>query len=239
MRATDAPLSLSFVIPVLNEATTLPGVLGRLRGDFPDAQIVVVDGGSGDASVSCALDGADLVLTSQPGRATQMNIGAAAAHADVLCFLHADTEPVFTQHELSACLNAGLDWGFCRVTLRSDSALLKLVGAAVNLRSRLTKVATGDQLFIVRKALFDAVGGFASIPLMEDVELSKRLRGRAKARALRLRVTTSARRWESNGVVKTIAQMWLLRLAYWAGASPERLWSHYYGSDLRRGSSAR
>lgn len=231
MRATDAPASLSFVIPVLNEATALPGLLARLRRDFADAQIIVVDGGSGDASVSHALQGADLVLTSHPGRAAQMNVGAAAAQATFLCFLHADTEPAFTQQELLACLSAGLDWGFCRVTLRSESALLKLVGAAINVRSRLTKVATGDQLFIVRKELFDAVGGFASIPLMEDVELSKRLRGRAKPCALTLWVTTSARRWESNGVARTIVQMWLLRLAYWGGASPERLWSHYYGAD--------
>lgn len=229
MPATKQTKELSFVIPVLNEAHGLRALLGYLRQGFPAAQIIVVDGGSDDASVAEAIAEGVVVLTAQRGRGVQMNVGAAAAEGEFLCFLHADTKPDFDYAGLDKWLSTSFGWGFCRVALRSDRRSLRIVSACINLRSRWTGVATGDQMFVVRRSLFERLGGFAAIPLMEDVELSKRLRRETAPQPLPLRVSTSARRWEQGGVVSTVVRMWCLRLAFWLGVSPERLWAHYYG----------
>jgi rSAM/selenodomain-associated transferase 2 len=222
--------SVSFVIPVLNEGEGLAETLGRLRDGFPDAERIVIDGGSSDDTVSLSMRGAHCVLLSPAGRAVQMNLGAAAARSDYLCFLHADTQPCFTQESLVSQQDPEMGWGFCRIRLRSPRVSLRVISAFMNARSRITRVATGDQMLVVERSLFESINGYARIPLMEDVELCKRLRTQVAPRVLPLLVTSSARRWEQRGVLSTVLRMWLLRLAYWLGVSPERLWDHYYGA---------
>lgn len=233
MPTEGPPPALSFVVPVWNESGRIAAQLRALRRAFPDAERIVVDGGSSDGTLPAALPHADAVLLGPRGRAAQMNLGAAAARGRYLCFLHADTLPEFDQAQLLAAL-AAAPWAFCRVRLTGRPRALRLIAALMNRRSRLTRVATGDQLLIVRGALFREIGGFADIPLMEDVEICKRLRRRAAPRALALRVASSGRRWERDGVLPTVLRMWALRLAYWAGVSPRRLWQHYYGGRAVR-----
>lgn len=237
--ATDT-FRLSIVLPVLNEAPRLPRLLQLLRAGFPAAELLVVDGGSSDDTAGAALRGGATLLLGEAGRAAQMNLGAAAARGTWLFFLHADSEPRFTGAQLEACLESALAgaaptgarcpcWGFFRVRLSGNSPALRVIGWFMNRRSRLTRVATGDQGLLVRRRTFEALGGFAAIPLMEDVEVCKRLRRAAPPLGLPLTVVSSGRRWEEQGVVRTVARMWLLRLAFWLGASPQRLWRYYYG----------
>jgi rSAM/selenodomain-associated transferase 2 len=240
---------------VLDEAARLPALLASLRENFPLAELIVVDGGSTDGSVAAALPLAHVVLQSAPGRARQMNLGAAGARGHWLLFLHADSEPLFDEVELRRELavdgpraerpsardavpeDPGA-WGFCRVRLVGRSAALALIGRFMNGRSRLTRVATGDQGLLVERRLFEALNGFAAIPLMEDVEICKRLRRRASPRALPLTLASSGRRWDEQGAARTVLRMWLLRFAYWCGVSPQRLWRHYYGDRALRASPA-
>lgn len=227
--ATESPPFVSFVIPVLNEVSRLPALLRQLRRDFVGCELIVVDGGSSDASVAAAMPLADCVLLGEPGRALQMNLGAACAKGDWLAFLHADTEPDFNEVTLRQTLSGERRWGFCRVELQGLSRGLQMVGAFMNQRSRLTKVATGDQLLFVKRELFGEIGGFSRIPLMEDVNICKRLRSHHAGGCLNLQVLSSGRRWDEQGLWSTILRMWALRLAYWLGVSPRRLWAHYYG----------
>jgi len=219
----------SFILPVLNEAGRLGPLLARLRAAFPGAECIVVDGGSKDGTVPEALAAADLVLLGECGRAAQMNLGAAAARGDWLWFLHADTEPLFDALAVEAALAAGSPWGFCRVRLSGRAPALRLIERAMNVRSGLTGIGTGDQLLFLRRTLFEAEGGFAPLPLMEDVEFCRRLRRRARAGGAELSVRTSSRRWEENGILRTVLLMWTLRLRYALGASPDKLWARYYG----------
>jgi len=232
--ATDgAAPSISFVLPVLNEEGRLGGFLADLKRRFPAAEVIVIDGGSADRSVAEALAAGVTVLMGAAGRARQMNLGAGAARGDWLFFLHADCEPDFGQdelcHTLAGTAEAGPDWGFCDVALQGRSAFLPVIAWFMNRRSRLTQVATGDQGLFLRRDVFEAGQGFAPIPLMEDVEISKRLRHQGRARGRGLVLRSSGRRWDEQGVTATILRMWVLRLAYWLGASPDRLWRHYYG----------
>ena len=219
----------SFILPVLNEAGRLGPLLARLRAAFPAAECIVVDGGSTDATAAEALAGADLLLLGERGRAAQMNLGAAAARGEWLWLLHADTEPLFGADALEAALADGRPWGFARVQLTGRAPALRLIERAMNARSRLTAIGTGDQLLYLRRSLFEAEGGFAPIPLMEDVELCTRLRRRSRPGGAGLRVRTSSRRWEKEGILRTVWLMWSLRLRYALGASPDRLWARYYG----------
>ncbi|EED33162.1 glycosyltransferase involved in cell wall biogenesis [gamma proteobacterium NOR5-3] len=221
---------VSFVVPVLNEADRLPELLSRLRRDFSECELIVVDGGSSDASVAAAMSLADCVLLGESGRALQMNLGAACARGEWLGFLHADTEPDFNESTLREALHDHPGWGFCRIALQGRSRGLPMVSAFMNQRSRITRVATGDQLLFVRRELFATVDGFSKIPLMEDVDICKRLRSCHAGACLNLQVRSSGRRWDEQGLWKTVVRMWGLRLAYWLGVSPARLWSHYYGT---------
>lgn len=230
--------SLSIVMPVLNEATGIQTTLAALadlrqRG----AEVIVVDGGSSDATVALAQPLADQVLSAPRGRARQMNTGAQQARADVLLFLHADTQlPPQADAVLLRVLDgegaAAADgrlpcWGRFDVRISGRPPMLHVVAALMNLRSRITGVATGDQAVFVRRSAFEAVQGFPDQPLMEDIELSRRLRRLGPPVCLRQRVSTSGRRWEQRGVWRTIWLMWCLRWRYWRGESPAVLAQAY------------
>ncbi len=237
---------LCIVMPVLNEVAGLPAQLAalqplRARG----VRLIVVDGGSHDGSVELARQGADEVLHAPRGRAAQMNAGAAASDAEVLLFLHADSRlPAAADAVVLRAVGGaagdrtGAPWGRFDVRIDSPRRLLAIVSAAMNLRSRWSGIATGDQALFVRRALFEQLGGFADITLMEDIELCTRLKRHGAPACLRDKVLTSPRRWEQHGVWRTIALMWRLRLAYFLGADPDRLASRY-GYRPRRDVSAR
>jgi rSAM/selenodomain-associated transferase 2 len=222
---------LSIVVPVLDDAAHLARVLPDLAARCPGAEVIVVDGGSrdGTADVARRTPGVRL-LTSAPGRARQMNAGARAATGGALLFLHADSRlPDGAAAAIADALStAGVVGGRFDVRLDSPHRLLRVVGAMMNGRSRATGICTGDQAIFVRRDVFEALGGYADIPLMEDIELSRRLKRRGRLAALRLRVSTSARKWEREGVLRTIALMWALRLLYFAGVPPARLVGWYY-----------
>ena len=190
----------------------------------------MVDGGSADATAELARPLCDQLLESPPGRALQMNRGAAAAGGDYLFFLHADTVPGISWQQLQQILGAAPAWGFAPVRLSGRQPLLRLVERSMNLRSRLTRVATGDLMQFVRRDVFVNSGGYNHIPLMEDVEFSTRLRRLGPPLVLPVPVTSSSRRWEQGGILRTIVRMWGLRLAWFAGVSPHRLYRHYYGA---------
>lgn len=222
---------ISIIIPALDEAGTIQATLERLqiyrqRGH----EVLLVDGGSRDETVALANPLVDRLVHSRAGRATQMNRGAREARGDLLWFLHADTL-VGTEMDnlfLSALDNSRQSWGRFDVRLSGGSPLLRLIGEAMNLRSRLSGIATGDQGIFVRRDTFERAGGFAPIPLMEDVELSRRLKHTVgRPLCLRQKLVTSSRRWESRGILRTILLMWRLRLAFFFGADPARLARHY------------
>lgn len=231
-------MRLSIVIPVLNEAknnlTAFLAPLGSLRK--AGHEIIVVDGGSGDTTALGAQAYADSVITSPCGRARQMNAGAAAASGDVLLFLHADsTLPENAVRLVEKAIDvSGRGWGRFDVRLSSDRPMLRLVAGLMNLRSRLTGIATGDQGIFVERKLFESVGGFPDLPLMEDVALSTRLKQIERPICLAAVITTSSRRWEKHGVWPTIWLMWRLRFAYWCGTDPATLVRIYY-PDIERG----
>ena len=213
-------------MPVLDEAEGLGAAPARLaplreRGH----EVIVADGGSGDGSAAIAQPLVDRVVRAPRGRASQMNAGAAAASGDALLFLHADTAlPPDAEDRVAQGL-ARCDWGRFDVDIEGRGALLPVVSYFMNLRSRLTGIATGDQAIFVRRAAFE---GFPEIALMEDVAFSaamKRRRGRPAC--LRARVRTSGRRWDRNGALRTVLLMWRLRLAYFLGAAPEELARRY------------
>jgi len=225
-------MPLSIVIPVLDEAPSIAGALtavGPLRAR--GAEIIVVDGGSADETVALARPLADFVIVSTRGRAAQMNAGAGIARGDVLLFLHADTRlPDDADHLVRAGLaQSRRTWGRFDVAITGQHPLLPVIACAMNLRSRLTGIATGDQAMFVTREAFAAAGGFPAIALMEDITLARNLKRISPPLCLRARVTTSGRRWESRGVVRTMVLMWRLRLAYFLGADPQDLARRYDG----------
>jgi rSAM/selenodomain-associated transferase 2 len=223
-------VSLSIIIPVLNEAENIPALLDSLqplrrRG----AEVVVVDGGSSDDTADLARAGADQVLLSAPGRARQMNAGAAAARGEILCFLHADSRLPEGADGLmiNGLSHSRRSWGRFDVTISGTHPLLRVIACTMNWRSRLTGIATGDQGLFVTRSLFEAAGHFPDIALMEDIALSRQLKIYGAPLCIAHRLTTSGRRWEKHGVWRTMLLMWRLRLAYWLGADPDKLVLRY------------
>jgi rSAM/selenodomain-associated transferase 2 len=217
---------LSIVVPALNEAAGIEAALDSLaplvaRGH----EVIVVDGGSNDATAARARAKGVLVIGAPRGRASQMNAGAARARHDTLLFLHADGRlPADADRQVLAGLAAsGRAWGRFDVAIAGRSLWLRVVAWFMNRRSRITGIATGDQAMFVRRDAFRRVGGFPPIALMEDIELSRRLKRLSPPLCLAACTVTSGRRWEAQGVSRTILRMWRLRLAYFLGADPERL----------------
>jgi len=220
---------LSIIMPVLDEAPQIVEHLLRLQAwRAKGVELIVVDGGSSDGTPALAGPLADRVLTAPRGRAAQMNAGAAAGQAAVLLFLHADTTlPANAVTALRTAMDDGGAWGRFDVRIDGRQPLLRLVEGLMNLRSRLTGIATGDQAIFVRREAFDLVGGYADLPLMEDIALSAALKKLAAPACLHETVLTSGRRWERHGVLRTIVLMWWLRAAYFLGADPARLARRY------------
>jgi rSAM/selenodomain-associated transferase 2 len=221
---------LSVIVPARDEAQVLPQLmvdLAPLRA--AGAELILVDGGSQDATCDLAKEGVDQLLQSAPGRALQMNAGAAVARGDYLWFVHADTriDAVAIRSLLDALARHPV-WGRFDVRLSGDGLALRLIGAMISLRSRLTGVATGDQGIFVAREAFERLGGYAEMPLMEDLELSRRLKRLARPRCLRPALLTSSRRWERHGIWRTVLLMWRLRLAYYCGANPDQLARVYH-----------
>lgn len=223
-------MNISIIVPVLNEAHGITPFLAALQAFRRQGhEVIVVDGGSTDDTGELASPLVDQILASRAGRARQMNLGAAAAQGDVLLFLHADT--VLPQHAcdiLLSHLKEDVQWGRFDVQLSGSAVSFRVIEYMMNLRSRWTKIATGDQALFVKADLFRRINGFAEIPLMEDVELSARLNKLAACACLRARVKTSSRRWETQGIVSTVLLMWRLRFSFWRGVAPEKLVRQYY-----------
>ncbi|HYE35072.1 TIGR04283 family arsenosugar biosynthesis glycosyltransferase [Methylocaldum sp.] len=223
-------IRLSIIIPVLNEASVITEALTRLQPlRNQGTEVVVVDGGSTDGSQNLALELASRFVRTSKGRAEQMNAGAKIATGDYLLFLHIDTQlPENADLALAKVFEAGAEWGRFDVRLSGNQPLLRMVETLMNRRSRLTGIATGDQAIFVRRDAFERIGGFSEMPLMEDIALSKQLKHIARPVCLRERVITSSRRWERNGILRTILLMWRLRLLYFLGTDPARLATLYY-----------
>lgn len=221
-------MDISVIIPTLNEAATIGETLRRLRSSA-SCEVIVVDGGSDDGTPELARPQADLVLSAGRGRATQMNVGARAASGQVLLFLHADTvlPPDFPALLENALRNPRVVGGRFDVRLDAEGRLFRIIETLMNLRSRLSRIATGDQAIFVRGRTFLELGGYREAELMEDLELSYRLKRQGELACLREQVVTSARRWQRDGIVRTIGLMWLLRFLYFIGVSPSYLKTFY------------
>lgn len=227
---------LSIIVPMLNEAA---GVFDTLRPLQPLRQagheVIVVDGGSHDGSRELAAPLADQVIMAPAGRGLQLNAGAAVADGEILLFLHADTQlPEQADALVIKALTPGNRvWGRFNIRLSGDRSLLRLVERLVNWRSCMTGIATGDQAMFMTRLAFEQAGRFPEIPLMEDISLSHALKQLSRPACIRETVTTSSRRWEQNGILRTILLMWRLRLAYFLGGDPVLLALRYRQGDRR------
>ncbi|MGE5232285.1 MAG: TIGR04283 family arsenosugar biosynthesis glycosyltransferase [Deltaproteobacteria bacterium] len=216
-------------MPVLNEAAALPGLLADLRGLRPRPEVIVVDGGSADATCRVAREHGALVLTAARGRGTQLRAGAAAARAPLLCFLHADVRlapPALRMIEALAKARPPGAYAF-RLAIDRPGLAYRVVEWGANVRSRWGGLPYGDQGLLVRREDYDAAGGYPPVPLMEDVGLVRALRRTTRIHILPAVVQASARRWEREGVLRRSWANWRLLLAYFRGVPPERLATHY------------
>lgn len=219
-------MKLSIIVPMLNEVAVLPGLLDHLLPLVrTGAEVILVDGGSEDGSVELARSAGFTVVRAARGRARQMNAGAAKATGDAFLFLHADTRlPAGASQLVEQALAKGATvWGRFDAYIEGPSRWFPVIAWFMNLRSRLSGIATGDQAIFVTREVFTRVGGYPDQPLMEDIELSMRLKRLSRPACLRARVTTSGRRWQSKGVWRTVVLMWSLRFRYFLGTSPEVL----------------
>jgi rSAM/selenodomain-associated transferase 2 len=221
---------ISIVIPVLNEASCLDQNLTRLfrtPGVSDHCEVIVCDGGSADNSLEVIQRHPCQVVHSNSGRAMQMNTGAEQAQGKWLLFLHADS--VLPNNFINA-IGTSSEWGFFRLRLDDDAFVYRIIESAINLRTRFSRVAGGDQGLYFNRRFFESINGFPQIPLMEDLAICKSARRRASPKLIPAALTSSNRRWREQGVVKTVLLMWSLRLAYWLGVDPQRLHRIYYPS---------
>ena len=226
-------MKLSVIIPMLNEAASIARTIAAIRAGAPDAEIIVVDGGSSDNSIEEARALCHVVISMLRGRARQMNAGAAQASGDVLVFVHADTivPATFGPDIEGAFADPRIVGGRFDVRLDDDHLLCILIGALISVRSRISRTGTGDQAIFVRRATFHQIGGFPDFPICEDLDFARRMKRLGRIACLRSKVTTSARRWRKGGIIRTVLRMWSIRALYLAGVSPSRLARMY--SDVR------
>ena len=232
-------LTVAVIVPVFNESQHLEKNLSELLAGHSFDEVIVVDGGSTDASVEivCKLMSLDAtgaqpvpyLIQAPRARARQMHAGALAAGADVLLFLHADTAlPSDAVGQIRNAIHGGYLSGRFDVRLSGQQFLFRVIERLMNWRSRVSGIATGDQGLFVRRDVYRMLGGFAPVALMEDIEFSTRLKWVGKPACLRGPVIASSRRWEERGILRTVLSMWTLRFLYWLGVSPERLARWYY-----------
>ena len=219
-------MKLSIIVPVLNEGDGLIAFLHALPKDDPDIEILLADGGGTDGSIERVTGLVDRVVASKKGRARQMNTGASEARGEYLLFLHADTYLPAGFKRL--ILAAKPNWGRFDVQLSGDHWAFRMIGFMMNWKSRMTGICTGDQAIFLKRDLFESIGGFADIPLMEDIEITSRLSKHSKPYCIYSKLTTSSRRWEQQGILKTMLLMWYLRIRYATGTSPDILVKKYY-----------
>lgn len=222
---------VSIIIPMLNEQQNIQTLLGLLQPFRSSvAELIVVDGGSSDASCDVAKPLSDHLIQSESGRARQMNAGAEIAKGRLFWFLHADSIPSTQVIEKLQRISDSNEevWGRFDVRLSGEHVLLKLAEALMNMRSRWTSIATGDQGIFMHRTLFEEVNGFPDLPLMEDISISRVLKKLKKPVCCSEKLVTSSRRWEQNGILRTIFLMWWLRLAFYLGRDPQRLYQQYY-----------
>jgi len=230
---------ISIIVPTLNEANAIKNTLLPLQPlrVARQIEIIIVDGGSSDNTLTIATPLSDQQLTCATGRALQMNAGAAQATTDTLLFLHADT--LLTINNLHVLLQVITDiqkehyWGRFDVAIDGDHAMFSVIAFMMNWRSHLSAIVTGDQAIFISKHLFQSVNGFPAIPLMEDITISKQLKQKVRPIRIKEKVITSSRRWQKQGVFKTIWFMWCLRFAYYRGASAEQLAKRYYPQHFK------
>lgn len=218
-------MKLSIIIPVINEEVSLLKITSHLQSIRNQGhEVIIVDGGSVDNTLAVAYEVTDSVIVSTPGRALQMNNGAAIASGDMFLFLHADTflpdNIIQIILDLSQQKNV---WGRFDVRLSSNKIIYRIIEWFINFRSCFTSIATGDQAIFIDRKLFESIGGFPEIALMEDIAISRQLKKLASPVCVKQRVTTSSRRWETKGVITTVLMMWKLRLYYFFGVSPDKL----------------
>ncbi len=221
---------ISIIIPVLNEAETIEIFLQKLQAlRIQGHELVLVDGRSQDDTCTLARPYVDRMMSSEPGRAKQQELGAKLATGQVFLFLHADTRlPEQADQYILLALAQGFFWGRFNVRLSGSHWFFRIIERMMNWRSCLTGIATGDQAIFVSRMLYKDAGGMPQIDLMEDIELSKRLGKWTRPACLKSAVITSSRRWEENGILSTIFLMWKLRLQYYFGVKPEILLKKYY-----------
>ena len=220
-------MNISVIVPVLNEEQTVAATRVALARLAPH-EIIVVDGGSTDKTAAICQFGVTF-LPSHRSRARQMNRGAQDASGDVLLFLHADTRlPESALRDIATALSdSRYLGGRFDVELEGGHWMLKVIGAMINCRSRLSKIATGDQAIFIRRKIFEQMGGYPDIPLMEDIAFCRTLKRMGDIACLKSRVVSSARRWQAEGLWRTILKMWALKLLFFAGVSPHRLKQYY------------
>lgn len=221
-------MPVSIIIPVLNEEQSIKSLLNQLQSYRKlGHEVIVVDGGSTDNTVSVSESLADQTINSEAGRAVQMNTGVAQASHDVFWFLHADTILPENSIETIEASLVNTDWGRFNIKLSGKNIMFRVIENMINIRSTISGIATGDQGIFVKRQAFDAVGGYSELPLMEDVELSIQLKKLSRPACLKETLITSSRRWEKNGITATVLLMWKLRFLYWLGVSAERLATQY------------
>ena len=231
-------MPISVIIPTLNEERTIMATLAHTAALGFD-ELIVVDGGSLDQTpvlvesyrrrTQSPAQSPVRLVTAPCGRARQMNEGAKASGGEILVFLHADTQlPGDAKTMIDTTLaDQRMVGGRFDVRFDRPSMWGTIISRMMNWRSRLSGIATGDQALFVRRPIFEQMGGFADMPLMEDIEFSRRLKRKGATAALTATVTTSFRRWEQHGPLRTILLMWTIRFLYWVGISPSHLVEWY------------
>lgn len=227
--AIKSAMRLSVIVPTLNEERAIGATLAAIARGAPEAEVIVVDGGSADRSGEIARAAGAQVIETPRGRARQMNAGARAASGDTLAFVHADTiVPASFARDIAGALgDPAVVGGRFDVALDAGALVYRAIGALISLRSRISRTATGDQAIFARRETFERLGGFPEIDLCEDLDFARMLKRAGAVACLRSRVVTSARRWQRDGLLRTIIRMWMIRALYLCGADPARLKRRY------------